>query len=227
MKRILIALMVIVTASFHYSFCQDSTSTGKLTFSINALQSLSGELSLYAEYQLKKKTSLGVNAGIIFPIRSKSSLTNGAFSVNDNKYPFFIYNGYVARLYLKFYSANQKSYLSPLLMYKNLSYDHYNFVDRMDGGHGEDLDYYNRSETAQVFSIQLLWGKEKLTRHFLIDKYIGLGFRERHREYYTYSCESSTQGKSTHPCSPDRLGFGSQQQFFPEFHLGFRIGLRK
>ena len=225
-KRLITGLLFLsIIISSENCLSQDSLRKGTWTVSTNVAQFFLGDISVYGEYCFRKGNSIGVSYGIISPIRSRSSVYNSGFQVNDDLYPYLIYTGYTTRLYAKFHvEGNHRIYFSPLIMYKELRYSHYLFHDQFQ--QGEYQEHYERSETAKVISLQMLWGKEFPFHGFLIDCYTGLGLRARIRSYYNFNC-CIDEGKGCHDgCPTEGPGSRSRTQFFPDLHLGLRVGLQ-
>ena len=219
-KSLLVFIWSIITIN---GFSQvDTIGKGAKTISINPTQILLGDLSVFNEYRFKDNNSLGISIGINFPVRTRASVAYPwNWQVNDDLYPILIYSGFIVRLYEKIYVGHHQHYISPLVMYKYLYYNHWQFSDR--NGNGEDQEAYERSESANVISSQLMYGKETFRKTTLIDFYFGFGFRTRIRDYNTFNCTYHYSGT----CTLNPPGIRSRVQYFPELHIGLRLGKRK
>ena len=219
-------LFICVLFTGKISFSQDSiakeTKQNQLRFSINAVQLLINEVSIYVDYPYHKKQSFGINAGYVF---HDIALQRDFNLINEIEHPTTAYNGLVTRFYYKLYFREmRRAYLETQLDYKYVSYNSQTFSAGI-----QNIVYKTvRSENASQIGIDLIYGvhlsdfESKLN----IELFFSAGYRYRLRHIST---ESNLIGGTVYnPYNyPDfyPVGITHQAQIFPMFTIGLKIGM--
>ncbi|HLG33278.1 MAG TPA: PEGA domain-containing protein, partial [Bacteroidia bacterium] len=188
-----------------------------LRFAINPTEPLMNDYSFFIDYVAKKKRSFGISVGYMIANKWWNKDNRSSPEVNDNNFPVGVYNGFVGRVYYKWYFINDKvRYISSLFIFKDIHYDNASFVDQI---RPFEWIVYERSEKTKVFGLELLYGRENyLTKHIFLEFYGGIGARIRKRNYNTTKIWPSN-AESVIP-----LGEFTRNQFFPTIHLGVKVG---
>ncbi len=207
------------------------TNIGKprLTITVNILPLFFNERSLFIDYCYKERHSVGINVGKYF-----SNTFLNEFFKNSK---WVAYSGLTTGLNYKYsFSKKQKYYVGAELIYKYLSYSGYTFIDSKKGN--SDINYV-RSETANVYGLDIMYGSHLagIENGCDVDFYCGIGYRYRDRNYNTLSCSgggfngpsSNGYGNPNYVTPPKviyfPLGTFHTTEQYPTIVLGLKIGV--
>lgn len=154
----------------------------KLFVYVDPSRAAINEITVGAELRFSNKHAVGISYGNIY----YNKLFDGRF-YNHYKNNFStVYSGFAFRLNYKWYLSKKVGfYFSPQFVYKYIHYPTHIFFWAEKG-----TGYYDaQSEKTNVFGLDFLFGVKSDYKHFGIDWYYGLGYRQRERdiqEYYSF-----------------------------------------
>lgn len=191
----------------------------RLNLAVNIFPILINEVSLYIDYGLSERQSIGVCGGYIY---ANKNFQVNKLSFDQGKNPGTVWNGIVIRFNYKYYfSVSRKRYIGIEYLYKSLHYSNVKFVNS-EGRGDETYSTFVRSEKANLSGINLLYGFHILPieKRVSVEWFFGLSCRYRIRNYTTLS---SING--LHYSKPEPIGTFVLKQTYPFAFVGFKIGI--
>lgn len=195
----------------------------RLTFSANILQMCINEVGGNIDYVRDYRNSIGINAGYVYEFWSD----NGLVTDQAGDWPACVYNGMAYRLNYKYYIFHSRRvYLSPQLIYQNLSYTNHSFSDFDRWG----TQYFIvRSETAKVYGMDFIIGFHirKPQAKLNLEVFGGLAYRHRIRDYNTIGSYyyTAAYGRDYFTDTKHPIGLYHQEQDYPMITIGLKIGI--
>lgn len=216
-------LIALSTGPFMNVFAQSKGS--RILFSTNIIQIPINEVSIYVDRLLKKKQSVGVNAGIIYPVRSAAHVPY----LSNDQFPGSVSSGWVARAnYKRYYFPDAGAFVSIQGIFKATHYGNTNFEDR--GFLPESYVHYTRSERSWLAGLDLFLGNTITNPRsaLFIEVFYGLGVRYKARDYTTSFARLTRfpvpiAAGVEDPRFP--LGNYTRNQIYPTLVFGFKMGL--
>jgi len=193
--------------------------THRLSFSINTLPLLINERSIYIDYCYKERHAVGISIGQIY---ANPQLYVNFLSLDQGRNPGTVWNGIVTRIGYKYYfTYGRRHYVEAEVLFKSLGYSNKEFIN-MQGGE-DHMNTFYRSENANVYGANMLFGTHltSIKKLVNIEFFIGIGLRERIRNYTTLS--SAIEGVSFK--NPQPIGSFKLKQEYPMVTIGLKIGI--
>ncbi|WP_341838546.1 hypothetical protein WJU16_12000 [Chitinophaga pollutisoli] len=216
MKRIFTILLLATAA--HSALAQEEPFRKKTYIKVNPT-TIINELDLYLEQDLSETLSLEIGiSGIytdypdyVFFKRINIGKENPGISTEQ----FVEGRGIGVRAGLKWYLVRQNTairaggtYFEPLLFFKKVFYP--NEKVTLNGA------TYENSGDKNVYGLQFLLGRQMHRGRFILDPYLGVGFRAK-----TYTANNFRVG----PADAIEQHTDEATKFLPSLHLGLKVGL--
>ena len=215
---------------------QDSLSN-KLILKINSIQMALAiphigipdlaEFGIIAEKKISKTTSVelgGAYNGI-------SNQANG-YTIRAGTRIYFPYKTYKGSIMTSNNYKLQYFYAEGLVFYRFMKYIDWDYDGSVDGDWYEIYPVhptftlagfkpqYIADEYRYVYALGIIIGKEtKFGKHFVVDRYCGLGIRKRKKIIY----ESCYYRGDTHVCTPTDIIL-HENKIYPTIQFGIKIG---
>jgi hypothetical protein len=216
-------IVSLVFVLFQFSaFSQDTVQS--IFISTYLTKPIFNEYSIVIEYKPFRNHVFGITLGDVY---SNKHFQVNKLSSSQDKHPGLVYNGFATRALYSYYLASKKNhafYVSTQFMFKELKYDHHEFIDSW-GDKGDNT--YIRNENTQLYGLDLLvgWsffeGLENEQTKLYLNIYLGFGGRYKYRDIETIG--SIKRG------SPDYivpLGHTSEEEKYIIPILGLKFGVR-
>ena len=212
-KVLFISVLILVFCSPVFSLKRDSINSLNHVIKVNVVALSFNEFNLAFEQRIKNSIWLGLNGGVVYT----HSILSG------RQAPFVAEGaGYVARAYItarNLFRNRENLYLSGLLMYKQLSYDHIWWAN----GSNSDSECTIESGNQYASGLRIIFGFTPLfPKIFVFDLYAGLGInyeivkRNIHNEGYGTDCADDKSAVTKN---------NDSSRFMPTIHTGLNIGI--
>jgi len=194
---------------------------------INPNQFLFSEIPISFEVFHKLKSSTQFQLGFIFPYnqefpprhlfesygRNGNASSKGLLSYRNSPY-----NSYGLSLKIEFRKYGRYLYYAPQIMYKYCFYNKETFpVDLVSATWDQ-----TESKSSNIFGLGFMIGRQSYHGSYIIDRYVGFGFRARSLSYRIIAI--------TNPWHPEYNKYPNEERnsfsFYPFVNLGIRIGVK-
>jgi hypothetical protein len=190
-------------------FCDSCRS---LSIAICPTEMIFGYETMYLDYKVSKRFSLGIGAGHNFPLI-------GAIFESDEPV-WGGYSGTTLRFNAKyFFKNNTGRYTSIQISYRDAHFSWYTFHRAEDDGASNRWEFH-QSETTRILGCGIIFGEKKMfTSHIVFDRFLGIGLNNRVRNYTVYDYYNGRGGTR-----PSLIGNFYEHSKMPTVYAGFKIG---